>query len=131
MTGLSLRFQRQEQPKSWLALKGQKIFLIEDAFRGTRLCRTFGSGLSFYQDLGLKPQAESYHPFGIKPPNTPGICLPVSAVGTFTALAPSLATEGARPRFFCKTDRLSVASLVNYHVFRQPTVDCCFPLADE
>jgi ABC-type glutathione transport system ATPase component len=49
-------------------------------------------------------------------------------VGTFTARASSLAIEGARPRFFCKTDRLSVASLVNYHVFRQPTVDAFSPL---
>jgi hypothetical protein len=28
---------------------------------------TFGAGRSFYQCLGLKPQAESYYPFGISP----------------------------------------------------------------
>jgi hypothetical protein len=67
MIGLSLGFQPQEHAPSPHALKGRKIFVI-DVWRGeVGSTATFGAGRPSYQYLGLKPQAQSYHPFGISP----------------------------------------------------------------
>jgi hypothetical protein len=43
------------------------MFLIEGVFWNLGSTATFGAGRSFYQYVGLKPQAESYYPFGISP----------------------------------------------------------------
>jgi hypothetical protein len=51
-------------------------------------------------------------------------------VGTFTAL-PEFSDRRRASEIFFKTDRLSVASLVNYHVFRQPNTLVHSPFADE
>jgi hypothetical protein len=47
-------------------LKGRKIFLIDGRFGEPRFYRHLRGGTFFYHNLGLKPQAESYHPFGIE-----------------------------------------------------------------
>jgi hypothetical protein len=67
MIGLSLGFQPQEHAPSPRALKGRKIFIIDVWCGEAGSTATFGAGRSFYRYLGLKPQAQSYHPFGIRP----------------------------------------------------------------
>ena len=61
MFGLDLATARLE------VLKGRKIFLIEGVFWEPRSYRRLRGRLSFYQYLGLTPQAESHYPFGISP----------------------------------------------------------------
>ena len=51
---------------------------------------------------------------------------PIPGLGTFTAFAPFRSAPAPSPRFFRKTDRLSLAALVNYSSFREPLIDWCF-----
>ena len=60
-------FNPRNTPTSRRALKGRKMFLVEGVFRKPRFYRHLRGGRSFYQYLGLKPQAESYYPFGTSP----------------------------------------------------------------
>jgi hypothetical protein len=47
-------------------LKGRKIFLIDGMFVEPRFYRHLRGGTFFLPLPGVKPQAESYRPFGIK-----------------------------------------------------------------
>jgi hypothetical protein len=54
--GLGIRGGRQSDPD-----------LVRYPACNTLFCRPFQGGLFFYRYLGLKPQAESFNPFGISP----------------------------------------------------------------
>jgi hypothetical protein len=89
------------RPNHGMPSRGMRyFFLIEGAFRETRFCCTFGADRSFYQDLGLKPMAESYHPFGIKTDKRSRNLSSCPGIENVHGACPASAIEGARPRFF-------------------------------
>jgi hypothetical protein len=73
MTGLSLGFQPQLSIKKWIRPEGarERDFALPNVEPNlTRTaCRPFRAGSRVGFILGLKPQAQSFYPFGISPKN--------------------------------------------------------------
>ena len=71
MTGLSLGFQPQVSIKKWIRPEGavERDFALPNVGPNLKrtACRPFRAGSRVGFVLGLKPQSESFYPFGIRP----------------------------------------------------------------